>query len=132
MPLRATATLVLVASSLLAACGSSGGDDTGAQSADVDGAVVAVGGAPLPGEDVGSIGDAVEVAAGAPAAADVAACTVDRQTLELATEAYELLHGSVATSQQDLLNAQMILEPSPRFVIDADGMVTPASDSPCT
>jgi len=131
MSIRATATLVLVASSLLAACGSSGGGETGAQSADVGGTVVAVGGAPVPGEDAGSIGDAVEVAAGAPAEADAAACTVDRQTLELATEAYELLQGEVATSQQDLLDAQMILEPSPRFVIDADGTVTPAPNSPC-
>ena len=131
MSTRAIATLVLVASSLLAACGSSGGADTGAQSADVDGTVVAVGGAPLPSEGVGSIGDAVEVAAGAPADAGVAACAVDRQTLELATEAYELLKGAAATSQQDLLDAQMILEPSPRFVIDADGAVTPAPDSPC-
>jgi predicted small secreted protein len=131
MSTRAIAMLVLVASSLLAACGSSGGAGTGAQSADVGGTVVAVGGAPVPGDDVGSIGDAVEVAAGAPADAGAAACEVDRQTLELATETYELLNGAVATSQQDLLDAQMILEPSPRFVIDADGAVTPAPDSPC-
>lgn len=131
MSTRAVATLVLVASSLLAACGSSGGADVGEQAADVGGTVVAVGGAPLPGDDVGSIGDAVEVAAGAPADADAAACTVDRQTLELAAETYEVLNGAAATSQQDLMDAQMILEPSPRFVIDADGTVTPAPDGPC-
>ncbi len=124
--------LVLVASSLLAACGSSGDADTATKSANVDGAVVAVGGAPLPSDGVGSIGDAVDVAAGAPADAGVAACAIDRQTLELAVETYELLNGAVATSQQDLLEAQMILEASPRFVIDADGKVTPAPDSPCT
>jgi hypothetical protein len=132
MSTRALTTLVLVAGSLIAACGSSGGADTGTKSANVDGTVVAVGGAPLPGEGVGSVGDAVEVAAGAPADAGVAACAVDRQTLELAVETYELLNGAAATSQQDLLEAQMILEPSPRFVIDADGTVAPAPDSPCS
>jgi len=131
MSTRAFATLVLVASSLLAACGSSGDADTGAEPADVDGTVVAVGGAPLPDDGVGSLGDAVEVAAGASDDAGVAACAVDRQTLELATEAYEMLNGALATSQQDLLDAQMILERSPRFVIDAAGAVTPAPGSPC-
>ena len=131
MSTRAFTTVVLVASSLFAACGSSGGADTGAEPGTVDGTVVAVGDAPLPDDGIGSLRDAVEVAAQAPGDAAVAACAVDRRTLELATETYELLNGSAATSQQDLLDAQMILEPSPRFVIGADGAVTPAPDSPC-
>ena len=132
MPKRRVVTLVLAATSILAACSTSGEPDTNSERATVDGNVVAVGGAPLPGDGVGSIGDAVEVAAGAPDDASTAACAVDRQTLETAMEAYELLNGAVATSQQDLLDAQMILEPSPRFLIDATGTVVPAPGSACT
>ena len=132
MTTRATAITILVAGVLLSACGSSGDANSGAESANVDGTVVAVGGAPLPGDGVGSVGDAIEVAAGAPADADTAACAVDRQTLELAAETYELLNDAAAASQQELVDAQMILEPSPRFTIDADGAVVPAPGSPCT
>lgn len=93
---------------------------------------MAVGAAPLPEDAGGSLGDAVQIAAEAPGDASGAACTVDRRTLELAADAYELLNGAAATSQQDLLDAQMILEPSPWFSMDADGDVVPTSGSPCT
>lgn len=92
---------------------------------------MAVGAAPLPEDAGGSLGDAVQTAAEAPGDASAAACTVDRRTLELAADAYELLNGAAATSQQDLLDAQMILEPSPWFSMDAAGDVVPASGSPC-
>ena len=54
-----------------------------------------------PGDGVGSIGDAVEVAAGAPGDAADAACTVDRQTLELAVETYELLNGALPSTSRN-------------------------------
>jgi len=136
MPQSRFAALVLATVATLAACGSSGDADTSSASATVDGAVVAVGDAPAPapapGDGVGSIGDAVEVAAGAPGDAAAAACTVDRQTLDTAVETYELLNGALPTSQQELLDAQMIREMSVRYEISPEGVVVPAPGSPCT
>ena len=139
------AGLLLVAAATFVACGSSSdtgtngndtnGNGTNGASASVDGDVVAVGAAPAPvapGDGVGSLGDAVDVAAGAPGDADVAACDVDRQTLQTAVETYELLNGALATSQAELVEAQMIREPSVRFDIDPQGAIVPAPGSPCT
>jgi hypothetical protein len=144
MPQRRFAALVLVVVvAAVSACGSSGtdtradarvdaGTDPATATANVDGDVVAVGAAPAPGDGVGSLGDAVEVAAGAPGQAVGAACSLDRQTLEMAIEAYELLTGSVATSQQELVDAQMIRELSPNFDVGADGALVPAPGSSCS
>jgi len=132
MSMHRFAALLLAATAAISACGSSDDADPGISSATVDGDAVAVGVAPLPGDGVGSIGDAVEVAAGAPGEAADAACTIDRQTLELAVETYGLLNGAMPTSQQDLIDAQMIRELSVRFELDADGAVIPSPDSPCT
>ena len=143
MPQRRFAALVLATVATLAACGSSGDADTSSASATVDGDVVAVDGdvvavgdapAPAPPSDdgAGGISGAIEVIAGAPGDAAVAACTIDRETLGTAVQAYELLNGALPTSQQDLLDAQMIREVSVRYEISADGVVVPAAGSPCT
>jgi len=121
---------MVAAAVTFSACGSSGGSGDG--SAVVDGDLVAVGAAPLPGADVGSLGDAVEVAAGAPGRGADAACAVDQQTLQLAAETYELLNGEPPTNQQELLDAQMIRESSVRYEIAPDGGVVPAPGSPCS
>jgi hypothetical protein len=131
MPQRRLAALVLAAVATTAACGSSGDSGDGGTSATVDGDAVAVGAAPLPGDGVGGLGDAVAVAAGAPGQASDAACTLDRQTLENAVETYELLNGAVPTSQQELLDAQVIREPSTRFDVAADGAVVPVPGTTC-
>ncbi len=131
MSTRRFAALVLAATAALAACGSSDDADSTASSATNDAAEVAVGAAPLPGDGVGSIGDAIEVAAGALGDADDAACTIDLQTLESAVEVYEVLNGALPTSQQELLDAQMIREPSVRFEVSAEGVIVPAPGSPC-
>ena len=123
-------TIVIVSVVALAACGSSNGNDTRA-SGSVDGAEVAVGVAPRPSGASGSLRDAVEVAAGAPGQASDAACALDRRTLEAAVEAYELLNGALPTSQQELLEAQVIRELSIRFEVDAAGAVIPAPAGPC-
>lgn len=132
MPCRRFAVFVLAATAALAACGSSDDADSTGASATVDSAEVAVGDAPLPGDGVGSIGDAVEVAADAPGDAGDAACTLDRQTLQSAVDTYELLNGALPTSQQDLLDAQMIRELSVRFEVSTGGDIVPAPGSPCT
>jgi hypothetical protein len=135
MPQRRFAALVLAAVATLAACGSSSDADTSTASASVDGDVVAVGAAPAPtppGDGVGSIGDAVEVAAGAPGEAGDAACAADRQTMVTAIETYELLNGALPTSQQELLDAQIIRELSVRFEITPEGALVPGPASPCT
>jgi hypothetical protein len=122
----------LIAVAALAACGSSSDPAGGARSATVDGDAVAVGAAPLPGGAAGSLGDAVAVAAAAPGKASDAACTLDRQMLESAVEAYALLNGQPPASQQELLDSQMIRDLSERFDVSAEGAVVPAPAGPCS
>jgi len=136
MPSRRFAAIALIAVATLAGCGSSNGPDTAA-SASVDGDVVGVGVAPAPpvpgdGDAAGGIAGAVEVAAGALGDADVAACSVDHQTIQTAVEAYELLNGALPTSQQELVDAQLIREPSVRFEISPEGAVVASPGSPCS
>lgn len=134
MPSRRFAATVLIAVATLAGCGSSNDADTAA-SASVDGDAVGIGAAPAPpapGDVVGGLGDAVEVAAGALGDADVAACSVDNQTIQAAIEAYELLNGALPASQQDLVDAQLIREPSVRFEISPEGAVVASPGSPCS
>lgn len=80
----------------------------------------------------GGIGGAIEVVAGAPGGADDAACLTDRQTLASAVEMFYALNGVTPTSQDALVEAGMIKEPSPRFDVTADGALVPAPGSPCT
>lgn len=129
---RRFVALVLAVVASLTACGSSGDTDSGVGFATVDGDLVAVGDAPLPDAGVGSLGEAVEIAAAAPGDAADAACTVDRQNLQLAAESYEILNGALPTSQQELLDAQIIRELSVRFEITAEGAVVAAPGSPCS
>jgi hypothetical protein len=139
MPLRRFAVIVSIAIATLAGCGPSNDTDTSATSADVDGDVVGVGAAPAPtpaapgdGAEAGGLGGAVEAAAGALGDADVAACSIDHQTIQTAVEAYELLNGALPTSQQELVEAQLMRELSVRFEIGPDGAVVPAPGSPCS
>ena len=81
---------------------------------------------------VGDLADAVEVAAGAPAKADAASCTADRDTLELAIEAYALLNGVAPTSQDELVEAQLLQEPSTRYDVNSDGEIVLATGSTCS
>jgi hypothetical protein len=119
---------------LVGACGSSSNDAGDSPSPTIVAATSPVVGptSSAPAGEVGSIGDAVEVAAGAPAQANGAACVTDRQTLETATEMYLTLNGAEPASQNDLLDAGLIKEPSPRFEITTEGVIVPAAGSPCT
>ena len=112
--------LLLGAAVVMSACGAASDDSA------------SVATTPAAQDGVGSLGDAVEVMAGAPAQADGAACDVDRQTLEIAVEAFYALNGSLPTSQSDLVEGQLVKELSPRFDISADGAVVPSATSPCT
>lgn len=134
MPPRRFAAIALIAVATLAGCGSSNDADSAA-SASVDGDVVSVGAAPAPpapGGGAGSLGDAVEVAAGALGDADVAACSIDHQTIQTAVDTYELLNSALPASQQELVDAQLIREPSVHFEISPEGAVVPSTGSPCT
>jgi len=138
MPPRRFAAIALIAVATLAGCGSSNDAGTAA-SASVDGDVVGVGAAPAPappapgdGGAAGGIAGAVEVAAGALGDADVAACSVDHQTIQTAVETYELLNGALPASQQELVDAQLIREPSVRFEISPEGAVVASPGSPCS
>jgi hypothetical protein len=131
--------LILGLALLVAACGSSSndagsndaGDSASPTNVPATSAVVAPSSS-APAGQIGSIGDAVEVAAGAPAQANDAACVADRQTLEAAAEMYLTLNGVEPASQNDLLDAGLIKELSPRFEITPDGVLVPAPGSPCT
>jgi len=133
MPSRRFAAIVLIAVATLAGCGSNDADT--AASASVDGVVVGVGAAPAPApapsDGTGGIAGAVEAAAGALGDADVAACSVDHQTIQTAVDAYELLNGVLPASQQDLVDAQLIREPSVLFEISPEGAVVASPGSPC-
>ena len=132
---RRTCLVVVIAlGGFLGACASSDADSAATD----DGAAgVAVGSPPVapveaaPAADVGSIGDAVEVAAGAVDGAQVAACQATRETLDQASEAFFVLNGAPPAAQTDLLDAQLIREGSPWFEIDASGTVVPVTGGPC-
>lgn len=111
-----------------AACGSSDTASSDA-AAPVDAAVAAT---TTPQAQGGGIGGAIEVAAGAPAKARDAACVTDLQSLQGATEMYLALNGTLPTSQDDLIDAQLIQERSVRFEISPEGDIVPAPGSPCT
>ncbi len=136
MPSRRFAAIVLIAVATVAGCGSSNDTDTAA-SESVEGDTVGVGAAPAPPPPAtnaggGGIGGAVEVAAGALGDADVAACSLDHQTIQTAVETYELLNGELPASQQELVDAQLIREPSVRFEISPEGAVVASPGSPCS
>ena len=128
---RRLVALLITVTAALAACGSSGDSDSVANSATVDGAVVAVGAAPLPGDAVGSIGDAVEVAAGAPAQANAVACDVDRQTIEMAVDAFYATTGADPTSEHDLVDAGILQDVVLGWDLAADGSIVPAPGGAC-
>lgn len=86
---------------------------------------------PVTAAPVGDLGDAVEVMAGAPAAADAAGCDLDLTTLEAAVEMYELMVGEPPATQNDLIAEGFLREPSPRFELDANGAVVPIAAGPC-
>ena len=75
--------------------------------------------------------EAMEVAASAPAAASSAGCDLDRATLATAIELFVALNGEPPTSEQDLVEAQMIVEPTDDYDIDLDGEIVTQPGSPC-
>ena len=129
-----SATCTLAISCLVvaaAACGGSDGSGNGAPPA-----------APATGEvtdtpattasSSGGVRGAIEVMAAAPGQADDAACAADRQTLTTAAEVFLVTHGSLPTSQQELVDAKVLTELSPRFEITSAGEIVPAPGSACT
>ncbi len=121
---------VVVAAALVSACGSSSADDTAATDETIGGVQTTAETTPPPAR-VGSIGDAVEVAVGGLAGADAAACDLDHRALADASEMYLVLNGSLPATQDALVEAQLLREPSARFEITADGAIVPAPGSPC-
>ena len=123
--------LLIAFAAVVAACGSSSDSDPGATSATVDGAVVAVGAAPLPGDAVGSISDAVEVAAAAPAQANATACDIDRRTIGTAVDAFYATTGADPTSEQDLVDAGILQDLLVGWDLAADGSIVPTAGGAC-
>jgi uncharacterized protein (UPF0333 family) len=106
---RSVVVVVFGVASLLGACGSSSEGGNG----------------------ISNIAEGMAVAVSAPAMADDAACVVDRQMLETASEYYLTLNGTPPPNQQALVDAEIISELSPRFEITPEGVVVPAPGSPC-
>lgn len=109
---------ILTAAALLLAAGCSSGDPGSGTDGD--------------SPPIGDLGDAVEVMAGAPDAADSGACDVERRTLETAVEAYILLVGAEPTEQSELVDEGLLKEASPRYELTTGGTIVPAEGSPCT
>ena len=109
MARRCLSVVVVALAALAVACGGSDGDG-----------------------DAGSIGDAVEVAAGAPAAASGVACDVTRRMLETASDVYLTINAAPAPNQLALAESGLIDELSAWFEVTADGAVVPAPGSPCS
>lgn len=122
---RLVVSLLLGATVAFSACGSS--SDDAAEIADASAAVTV----PSATDRVGSIGDAVEVMAGAPGQANDAVCEVERKTLATAEEAFVILNSRMPASEAELVEQQLILEPSASYEITADGQIVPAPGSPC-
>lgn len=121
---------VVASAALVSACGSSSTDDSAATDEAIGG-VQAAAVTTAPPAQVGSIGDAVEVAVEGLSGADAAACDLDHRTLADASELYLALNGSLPATQDALVEAQLLTEPSARFEITADGSIVPAPGSPC-
>ncbi len=134
---RSSLLAVIALAALLSACGSS--SDT----ADTDGQATnasaddTIGGAQAPAAttaapaQAGGIAGAVQVAVGALNGADTAACDLDHRMLEDASQVYLALNGSLPATQDALVEAKILTEPSARFEITADGAIVPAPGSPC-
>jgi hypothetical protein len=119
-------TRLLVAAAALAAfAGCSSAPDGSAPTADRPATS-----ATAPAE-IGDLGDAMEVAAGAPAEADAGACELERDVVESAIEMFAALTGAPPVSEDELVSEGMLVEPSTRFDLAADGTVVPAPGSPC-
>lgn len=118
---------VIAVASMLSVCGSSSGDSAGDQVAGADASAVTTD----PPAEPGGIGGAVQVAVEGLAGADAAACDLDHRMLEDASQLYLALNGSLPATQDALVEAQILTEPSARFEITADGAIVPAPGSPC-
>jgi hypothetical protein len=76
------------------------------------------------------IGDAIEVAAAAPAEATGEACAIERRTLATAVEAFWAMNGVPPTSQDELVGS-FLREASQGFEIGAEGAVEAIPGGPC-
>lgn len=99
-----------------------------------DGVVVRVSGVACPAHDdadtaVGDAGDTADEAGGE-TGGEADRCTAERQTLEVAAEAYEAMLGATPITQQDLVDAGLISQPSAEFDLVA-GAIVPVPGSSC-
>lgn len=119
---------------LAAGCGSSGesNDAVRAPVESTTDAPTTPGVAPTTGApQSGGIAGAVEAAVEGIDDASTATCDINRQTLEIAAQAYQALNGTLPTSQDDLVVAALIIEPAPGFEITPDGLVQAIAGGPC-
>ncbi len=83
-------------------------------------------------ETAGSVADQVQDGVQAVPVAAGLACDTDRQTLELALEAFEALTGAAPTAEADLVTQGLLREESARYDLDPAGAVVPAPGSGCS
>ena len=126
---RCVLPAVVGLAALLSSCGSTGSTDA-ATDQPIGGVESSAATAAAP-SGAGGIAGAVEVAVEALQGADGAACDADLRTLETAAEVYLTLNGSPPPSQDALVEARMLVEPSTLFEITAEGTIVAAPGSPC-
>jgi hypothetical protein len=131
MTRRPVSVLVLGLALVASACGSPARDSDDSGRASVPDATIGAATPTTSAGQGGGIGGAIKVIAEAPGQANDAACAIEVQTLTTASEAFHVLNGAEPTSQNDLLDAGLIKEPSPWFEITPDGVLVPAPGSPC-
>jgi hypothetical protein len=131
---RSAIVFIMSFTALAAGCGSSDTSSSAATtpvaSAPVE--TVAVGVPPTTAQaQTGGIGDAIQVAVGGIDDATNAACDTTRRTFEVASEAFYIMNGSLPTSQAELVEADILREPSTDFQIAPDGSIQPIASGRC-
>ncbi len=129
---RVAAIALLIASPLLAACGSSGGD-AGSIAAPAPPATDPATDTPATAETPsggGGIAGALIAGAGGIDDASSASCDLNRQTLETAVLAFQAVNGVDPTTQDDLVGS-FVVEAVPGFEIAAGGTVQPLPGGAC-
>ena len=83
-------------------------------------------------ETVGSVAEQVDDGLTAVPVANDLACGTDRQTFELALQAFEAITGAAPTAEADLVTQGLLREESARYDLDPAGAIVPAPGSGCS
>ncbi|MFN6121571.1 MAG: hypothetical protein ACK5CE_18330 [Actinomycetes bacterium] len=83
-------------------------------------------------ETVGSVAEQVDEGLTAVPVANGVACDTDRQTFQLAIEAFTAMTGAPPAAEADLVTQGLLREESARYDLDPAGAIVPAPGSGCS